>query len=154
MPSHIKLRFMRNAQSAVHWSNIYAATSAQLDMPPGSNNHACILVGPFDPNLEMFPVGCIGWIESQMQLNGEVNINWLNYYFPPPVCFMSRQDPHEDAECVICMDDIAVFSWEACNHNRALLCQDCNEKTQIRSGQLATICVLCRGVSVLVPFQA
>ena len=154
VPSHIKLRFMRNAESAVHWSNIYAATSAHLDLPPGSNNFACILVGPLDLRLQMFPVGCIAWIESNTELRGEVNINWLNYYFPSSSCSSRRKEPYKDTECIICMDEVALFSWKACNHNRALLCQDCNDKTQILAGQEATMCVLCRAVSVLVMYQS
>ena len=159
--SIVKLRFMRTAHSAWHWSNIYAATSVQLDLPLGPDNHACILVGPFDLRVGMFPVGCTGWVGPQTQLKGEVDVDWLKYYAASPACMTMRgtvtvprrEERTEEEECVICMDDLAVFSWGACNHNRALLCRDCTEKTKKQSRQVATRCVLCRRASNLVSFQ-
>ena len=159
--SSMKLRFMSNAYSAWHWSSSYAATSEQLDLPPGPDNHACILVGPLDLQEGLFPVGCIGWIRPQTQLKGEVDVDWLKFYAVSPACVTPRgpgtanrgEERCQEEECVICMDGLAVFSWEACNHNRALLCRDCTEKTETQTRQRATMCVLCRGVSNLVAFQ-
>ena len=140
---------------------MYAATSVQLDLPPGPENHACILVGPLDLQLGMFPVGCVGWISPTTQLKGEVDIDWLVYYAASQACVnpgdqdigFPRDEGCDEMECLICMDGSAIFSWAACNHNRALLCLDCTERTEKQATTLASKCVLCRQVSDLVPFQ-
>ena len=193
----VKLRFMRSAHAARHWSDLFSATSAQCNLPPGIGKHVYILVGPIDQQNGMFPVGCAAWIEPHHQIPGEVDVDWLEYYkdyparetsqgiagsfqrqakvansarlakrkpfdtlehepgLPPNAGEVCQVEPEqeEQAECIICMDGIALFSWEACNHNSALLCSGCAAKTQEKAKQATTACVLCRGVSILVLYQ-